>query len=264
MGQLAKRANLADDDTTGLVDVAFPAIQHQPFSPVFGLPDHIRDPAHQLRLIELPDRRKAARRSWLDLFITCSQKFNYSHNSFGFLSQAEAGLSILFVSSDDLRRLHAIIRELRAMLPSKGIVPVLSQSSPEISIGLLQRGADDVLHCEMDWREAIGRVHALQTRLRWREEKYRREVDKQNRFELELHALTRSRLTPKEQKVLVRLTRRPGRAVPYYALKDCGDFESLNCVKVVICNLRKKLAPGVAIRNESGFGYRIVGQRQLG
>lgn len=269
MGQLATRRDLADSlivprGASSLVDVALPAIKHEPAALVYRLPDFISDPERQLRLIELHDGRRSNRISWLNRFITCSQKFTYRRDSLRFLSQVDAGFSILFLSSDDLNRLNTIIRELRVMLPSKGIVPVISRKSGNTLVELLQSGADDVLDCEMDIEEAIGRVHALQRRLRWREEKCKSEMDKDVRFEIELRSLTRSKLTPTEKKILVCLVLRRDRALPYQALMDYGNCVSLKSLMVKIWSLRNKLLPGVLIRNEPGFGYSIAIQRYDG
>lgn len=263
MGQLATRRDLADRlsaprGASSLVDVALPAIKHEPAPLVPPLPDHISDPARQLRLIELHDRRGPDRRSWLNRFITCSQQLTYRHDSLRFLSQVDAGFSIVFLSSDDSRRLNTIIRELRVMLPSKGIVPVISRKSGSILVGLLRSGADDVLDCEMDIHEAIGRVHALQRRLRWREEKCKSEMDEGVRFEIELRALHRVKLTPTEHNILACLVRCRDRTLPYQVLMNYGNCVSLKSLKVKVWCLRNKLLPGVLIRNEPGFGYGIV------
>jgi len=240
---------------------AYPAHIVNPDPGISDLPDHISDPAGVMRLLEFADRRKCGRRSWLDGFMNCSQRVLYSHDSCSFLAQAEASFSILFISSDDLRRLNAIIRDIRAALPSKVIVPVLSHASDEIIVGLLQRGADDVLHCDMDRSEAVGRVHALQRRQKWSEERFRREADERTKLELELRDLTHSPLTPTERMVLVHLTRHKNQTVPYYSLKRHANVGSLNSLKVFICKLRKKLVAGVAVQNKTGVGYTMIDRR---
>lgn len=225
------------------------------------LPNYIGDPAHEMRLVETPDRRKTLRRSWLDQFLNCSQQYLYQHGSLRFLSQAKEGFAILFVSSDDLRRLHAIIRYVRSTLPSKLIVPVLSHVSTASSIGLLERGADEVFHCDMDRGEAIRRVYALRRRLEWREDHFLREGAKKASFESLLSSLTRLPLTRKEQKVLLFLAGRQNRFAPNYVLLDQADIKSSKSLKVIISRLRGKLAEGVMITNQSGLGYALFDLR---
>lgn len=254
-GALARRGHIGNlsstrlDSTAGSADLA-------PY-----LPDHIGDPMQEMRLLELSDRGRTARRLWLDGVLHCSQQFVYSYDSSAFLSQSEANFSILFISGDDVPRLTAIIRDVRAILPSKLIVPVLSQVSRRLSVTLLQRGAADVLHCAMNRGEAVGRVHALQRRQQWSEARLRREADERTKLELELSALAHSPLTRKERMVLVYLSDHRDRTVPYYSLRRQASLASLNSLKVLVCKLRKKLVAGVTLRNLEGFGYKIIDKR---
>lgn len=226
------------------------------------------DVERQTRLLELRDRNREVRHDWLNRFFQPEQVFHYSPSSTRYLAQAERGFDVLLVSGDDTRRLLSIIRETKAVLPEKAIIPVLSHCTPDKAADLIGRGADDIMHCAMDGGEAEARLHALLRRLGWAEGKRRNaEADEELRRRW-FHAFAFDRPTPMEACILKILVEREGRVVPYFHLasqagRGWDDVLSRKSLQVTISNLRRKLAAGVQIVNRHGDGYLLVRQDMM-
>lgn len=228
----------------------------------FDLPGFLDDDGSTFRLVEIADKACSLRRQWLSAFVECQQQFNYSQDVLGYLSQAEHAFTVLLVSGDDLRRVYAIIRDVRALLPGKIVVAVLSNVSPEISADLINRGADDVLHRHMTPQEGIGRLYALMRRREWAFGQ--RAIEERNaaKRRARLRALSPARLSPKEERILTALADREGRVVSYRYIASCASrswdgTDSMRSLHVTMSHLRRKLAAGVWIETERGHGYAL-------
>lgn len=217
------------------------------------------------RLLELQDRNRKVRHDWLNRIFRPEQVFHYSQSPTRYLAQAEHGFEVLLISGDDTRRLLAIIRETRAVLPEKAIIPVLSNCTPDKAADLIGRGADDILHCAMDDGEAQARLHALLRRLGWAKgERRSAEADEAARRRW-LDSFACGRPTPMEACILKILVEREGHVVPYFHLssqlgRGWDGVLSRKSLQVLVCNLRRKLVGGVQIVNRHGSGYLLVRQ----
>jgi two-component system, cell cycle response regulator CtrA len=169
----------------------------------------------------------------------------------------------------DLRRTPGadLIREIRAVsrIPIIGITTSLD---PRVKITALDLGADDVLTqlCGID--EILARVRAVVRR------GYGHTESTLRFGRLELSLVGREaridsvplRLGPKEYLLLEFLVLKRGSAVSKTAcmahLYGTDDYPEAKTIDVVLCRLRKRLAPhGLADTIESvwGFGYKLNG-----
>jgi len=220
--------------------------------------------AHEIfRVVEIPDRARVARHQWLSQFLRWGQHYIHSHNSVDFLSQSTGAFDILLISGNDIRRLLAIVKQAREALPSKAVIPVLSHSTMKDCCALLNRGADDVLHCEMPIEEACARLHAIMRRLEWRSRLATERGEARALSERKLRTLAPGRLAPLEQALLTALAEAPERVMSYSRIvsriRRCGvQTVGGKSLSVVASNLRKKLAPNIHIVSDYGRGYALV------
>lgn len=167
----------------------------------------------------------------------------------------------------DMRRTTGfdLIREIRTVsrIP---IIGITTSSDPRVKIASLDLGADDVLTqmCGID--EILARVRAVVRRGYGHTESTLRF----GRLELSLVAREARidslplRLGPKEYLLLEFLVLKRGSAVSKTAcmahLYGTDDYPEAKTIDVVLCRLRKRLAPhGLADAIESvwGFGYKL-------
>lgn len=231
-------------------------------SQAYDLPASLKDDGESFRLVEIADKTCHSRREWLNSLVECQQQFNYSHDAVRYLSQADRPFTVLLVSGDDRRRVYAILREVRALLPGKIVVAVLNNASSEVSADLIRRGADDVLHCQMERQEGIGRLCALLRRREWALGRQMAEEFGAAKRRARMRSLSFAHLTPMEERILTVLAEREGRVVPYRSIasrvpRSWEEWDNLRSLHVTMCRLRRKLARGVRIETESGLGYAL-------
>lgn len=230
-----------------------------------GIPRLLEDDGRTFRLVQIADKESCLRRQWLSDVITWQQQFNYSQDSVGYLCQEKHSFSVLFVSGDDQRRVYSILREARGLLPSKIIVGVVSNSSPDLDANLLRRGADDVLHCRMAPQEAVGRLYALIRRKKWARDRQMHDEHGSAMDSARLMALSTQRLTPMEERILSLLAKSEGRVMAYWYISSCVSRSwdagsNLRSLHVTVHRLRRKLASGVQIEAVWGRGYVLTQQ----
>ncbi|MBB3862728.1 DNA-binding response OmpR family regulator [Novosphingobium hassiacum] len=217
----------------------------------------------------MPDRAAALRRAWLDDVVDCDQQYNHSQDPVGYLSQARDAFSVLLVSGDDLPRIYAILREVREILPSKAVVPVLRNCPPARAMAaLLRRGAADILHCRMPPREGTARLHAIIRRIEWAEGRRLSGLETGGRRREKVRSIACQSLTPMEEQLLAVLIEREGRIARYTTLAPrpgayWGSQSSRKSIHVTISHLRRKLRAGFRIKNCSGLGYILTSEAVL-
>jgi two-component system cell cycle response regulator CtrA len=160
-----------------------------------------------------------------------------------------------------------LIREIRAVsrIP---IIGITTSPDPRVKISALDLGADDVITqlCGID--ELLARIRAVVRR------RYGHSQSTLRSGRLELNLVAREariddvplRLGPKEYLLLEFLILKRGSAVSKTAcmthLYGTDDYPEAKTIDVVLCRLRKRLAPyGLAETIESvwGFGYKLSG-----
>jgi two-component system cell cycle response regulator CtrA len=169
----------------------------------------------------------------------------------------------------DLRTITGLdlIREIRAVsrIP---IIGITTSIDPRAKIGALDLGADDVITQLCAVEELLARIRAVVRR------RYGHSQSTLRSGRLELNLVAREarvddaplRLGPKEYLLLEFLILKRGSAVSKAAcmthLYGTDDFPEAKTIDVVLCRLRKRLAPhGLAEAIESvwGFGYKLNG-----
>ena len=160
-----------------------------------------------------------------------------------------------------------IIREIRrvSQIPIIGITTSLD---PRTKIAALDLGADDVLTQMCGLEEVLARIRAVVRR------RYGHAESMLRCGRLELSLVARSarvdstplRLGPKEYLLLEFLALKRGSAVSKAAcmahLYGTDDYPEAKTIDVVLCRLRKRLAPhglAEAIQSVWGFGYKLTG-----
>ncbi len=167
----------------------------------------------------------------------------------------------------DLRRTPGLdmIREIRAV-SRVPIIGITTSLDPRVKITALDLGADDVLMQMCGLEETMARIRAVVRRGYGHTESALRF----GRLELSLVAREARidnlplRLGPKEYLLLEFLVLKRGSAVSKTAcmahLYGTDDYPEAKTIDVVLCRLRKRLAPhGLADAIESvwGFGYKL-------
>lgn len=231
-------------------------------------PKFIDCPHGIFRVMEIPDRARVARHQWLSQLLRWDQHYIHSPNSFDFLSQATGVFEILLVSGNDIRRVFTIVKQTREALPRKVIIPILSHCTTADCVALLNRSADDVLHCEMPIEEGIARLHAVMRRLQWRSRLAAERSESHALLERKTRSLAVGRLTPLEHALLMALAEAPERVIPYSRIvsrirRSGVQTMGGKSLSVIACNLRKKLARNVHIVSEYGYGYALVTEKPM-
>ncbi len=160
-----------------------------------------------------------------------------------------------------------LIREIRAIsrIP---IIGFTTSPDPKTKVSALDLGADDVITQLCALEELLARVRAV-VRRRYG---HSQSILRSGRLELNLVAREARidnaslRLGPKEYLLLEFLCLKRGSAVSKAAcmthLYGTDDYPEAKAIDVVLCRLRKRLAPhGLAEAIESvwGFGYKLAG-----
>jgi two-component system, cell cycle response regulator CtrA len=160
-----------------------------------------------------------------------------------------------------------LIREIRAIsrIP---IIGITTSPDPRVKISALDLGADDVITQICGRDEILARIRAV-VRRRYG---HTRSTLQSGRLELDLVAREARiddvalRLGPKEFLLLEFLLLKRGSAASKTScmthLYGTDDFPETKTIDVVLCRLRKRLAPfGLADMIESvwGFGYKLNG-----
>lgn len=225
-------------------------------------PKFIDCPHGIFRVMEIPDRARVARRQWLSQILRWDQHYIHSHKSIDFLSQLTGAFEILLVSGNDIRRALAIVKQTREALPRKATIPILSHCTTADCVALLNRGADDVLHCEMPTEEAVMR------RLQWRSRRAAEHSGSLAVLESRLRSLAVGRLAPLEHALLTVLAETPESIISYSRIvsrirRSGVQTMGGKSLSVVACNLRKKLARDVRIVSEYGRGYALIAEKPM-
>jgi two-component system cell cycle response regulator CtrA len=169
----------------------------------------------------------------------------------------------------DLRTIAGLdlIREIR-VISRVPIIGITTSLDPRAKIGALDLGADDVITqlCAVD--ELLARVRAVVRR------RYGHSQSTLRAGRLELNLVAREarvdnaplRLGPKEYLLLEILILKRGSAVSKAGcmthLYGTDDYPEAKTIDVVLCRLRKRLAPhglSEAIESVWGFGYKLNG-----
>lgn len=212
------------------------------------------------RYISINDQFRPERDTWIS---SVSENLQYYFSRFDDthpLSIGNSDYDILILSGNDAARVAKFIKANAALIGSRPRVALVSFWDPRRRAQVLNAGIDDILDCSrMRPMEGMLRLSAL-----WR----RRQLVAQAQAERAeatriLAEFTKSvqSLNASEARVLSKLSENIGKSVSYIKLCDIAsnNHESINLnhLKVIISNLRKKIALCCEIRSVNSYGYAL-------
>ncbi len=216
--------------------------------------------ALRIRYLSVNDAFSESRKIWMGDTFKHFEEFEYSENGSKFISVAEDDFDVLIVGGNDVRRICKIVRANQMILNRRLKISLMSKSSASRRAQVISAGFDDAIDVSrIAPMEAIARVNAMWAR-------YQMRADRDSHDDMLRSRLDRiseySRLSDRERKILALFLEKGPGIISYFAMQQVASsshetitFENL---KVVICNLRKKLRDNVKIRSVHLRGYELV------
>lgn len=209
--------------------------------------------------VTMGDSLREERDIWaVDVFDNI-QYFEFSQDSIAPISRVRRDFQVLAIGGEDVRRAANYIKDNMDALQATVKIAVLSNSSPEKRAKLLKAGYDavfDPLRCEPG--EARAHITSIV-----RSYSYKR-IEPKNEYvvgeDYKMY-VGQFELTNREILIMKFLSRKKGSVVRYSTLQaqlsGWIDEITLNNLKVMVSNLRKKLVPGVSIVAHMNTGYEL-------
>lgn len=216
-------------------------------------------PAARVRYLSLNDASRALRDAWMTLTFGEHEPHAFVEGSTNHLSVAHSDFDALVFGGNDVRRMVRIVRSGEAILNRRVKVALVCGANAQRRAQLISAGFDDVFDAEkMHPAEAAARLGAIWRRYLMRFEKER--IDDQQETLLARicnpHTLTR-----RERRLLLLLLGSKDRFASYACLRrEISEYYeeiSVEYLKVIVCLVRRKLAPGVQIVSVPLKGYRL-------
>ncbi|MEN9683656.1 MAG: hypothetical protein RLZZ427_1407 [Pseudomonadota bacterium] len=212
------------------------------------------------RYISINDTFRAQRDAWLEEYFPGVVAFNFSDDDTKALSRYPNGYGVLVVGGNDVARMGRFLKANRAALSGVVKICLTCGSTAQKRAQALHAGFDDVFDIEkMQGVEAVARVQAMRRRYQSAIELDNSKI-KTDRVVNEYAAV--ERLTDRERAIMEVLIADKHNFISYAKVQQiCSDFHnqiSFENVKVIICNLRKKLKDGVRIIAQPHKGYLLL------
>lgn len=211
------------------------------------------------RCVSINDTWRPQRDAWLKDVFPGAVTFNFSDDDTKALSRYPNGYGALIVGGNDVARMGRFLKANRAALNGVVKICLTCGSNAQKRAQALHAGFDDVFDVEkMQAAEAIARIDAMRRRYQAAIEMDNSKI-KNDRILGEY--VNVERLTDRERAIMENLIADKSRFISYSKVQQlCSDFHSqisFENVKVIICNLRKKLKPGVRIIAQPHKGYML-------
>ena len=221
------------------------------------LPDH---PPLRVRFLGMKDAYVEQRRLWMRRTFNHFDEFDYSEGDTSFISLAQSDFEVLVVGSDDTRRVSRILRANQGLLNRRLKIALMARSNAQRRAQVLSAGYDDAMDIgRVEPEEAVMRVRAMWARYQMRflreahHDLLRERIDRLAHFD---------KLSKRERSILSCLLERGRGPVSYFTVQQAAspdyDLITFENLKVIVCNLRKKLRDNVAIRAVPLKGYELV------
>lgn len=217
-----------------------------------------------IRLLQMRDRNHTLRNEWISKLDIAPEYVSVSPAIDIYHAQAARTFEVMIISGDDVQRVSRLIKDVRASLPSKVLICLLSKRTAECAALLLKAGADDVFHLKMPPQEANARLAAFHRRLEWRvaaAAKHASQLEASRARELLIRAWATRELSQQEFNVLALLWQRQGTPTPVWSLRSAAGgssrVSSRRCLHVVICKLRRALVSGAKIITHDADSYSL-------
>lgn len=211
------------------------------------------------RYFYLNDGVRLRRDAWVDRVFPGIARFPLVEGDTSGLSRSRENYDGLVIGGNDVPRLAKFLRLNSNALLGVVKICVLVGANAQKRAQALMAGFDDVLDPDkMRIEEAQARIDAIVRR-------YRMALEFNNareRIEREMRRVADvDRLTSRERMLLEAFLQSNGEFLSYHRIQSLLssylDEISLENVKVIICNLRKKLREGNKIRAKTGSGYAL-------
>lgn len=216
--------------------------------------------ALRIRYLTVNDASSESRKIWMSDTFKHFEEFEYSENGSKFISVAEDDFDVLIVGGNDVRRICKIVRANQMILNRRLKISLMSKSSASRRAQVISAGFDDAIDVtRIAPMEAIARVNAMWAR-------YQMRADRDCHDDMLRSRLDRiaeyNRLSDREQKILAMFLEKGPGIISYFAMQQAASFGhetiTFENLKVVICNLRKKLRDNVKIKSVHLRGYQLT------
>lgn len=216
--------------------------------------------AMRVRYFYINDSVRFRRDPWVEKIFPGIQKFAFVDDDTSGLSRSREGYDCLVIGGNDVPRLARFLRVNRNALSGVVMICVMVGANAHKRAQALMAGFDDVLDPDrMRPEEAVARVEAIVRR-------YQMTIESNNeraRIEREMRKIANvDRLTDRERLLLEAFLQANGGFLSYFRIQSMLstyiDEITLENVKVIVCNLRKKLKQDTKIKAKVGDGYSLI------
>lgn len=186
--------------------------------------------------------------------------FNFSDEDTRGLSRYPDGYGVLVIGGNDIARMGRYLKSHRSAISGVVKICVTTGANAHKRAQALMAGFDDVFDSEkMQPSEAIARVDAMRRRYLTAIEMDNEKVKSDRIMNEFVHS---EKLTERERAIIENMLADKGNFISYAKVQQlCSDYHNqitFENVKVIVCNLRKKLKPGVRITAQAHKGYMLL------
>lgn len=217
------------------------------------------------RYMSINDAYRGRRDDWVQRVFPGAARFAFADDDTNGLSRSREGYDGLIIGGNDVTRMGRFLKANRNALAGVVKICLMCGSNAQKRAQALMAGFDDVFDiAKLHPVEAAARMAAIAARYQTAKEA----SSEQARIHRQLRQVADiDRLTDRERLILETILRTRGRFLSYFKIQAlCSSYGheiTLENVKVIICNLRKKLNAGVRIVAKSGEGYTIIANDYL-
>lgn len=224
--------------------------------------DHKAESEHNFivtKYLSMKDSCRFERDAWASRVFPHGMTCNFSDDGVESLSRHPMSYDVLIIGGNDVSRIGRFLKANRALVSGVVKICLMHGANAQRRAQALMAGFDDVLDSEkMQVEEAVARVSALHRRYG---ETLKKGLERARGDMLLNQYAEANKLTARERSILTEMISGGRNFISYSAIQRlCSDFHrpvSIGNVKVIICNLRKKLRRGVKIVAEAHRGYRL-------
>ena len=213
-----------------------------------------------IRYVGTSDLYQNKRNFWLDIVFPECKKFAYIDGMTNYFSIAEGDFQVIIFGGNDAVRAASFLKDGKPLLNRRLKISLMTNSMPRRRASALSSGFDDVFDTNRTQpAEAFARVATM-----WARYQERVDCDRNaaaDRAQINLVADYAS-LTARERLLIQILLSKPGQLVPYILLQSRLSYQiedlTFSHLKVIVCELRKKIRPYYKIKSRAFIGYELI------
>jgi DNA-binding response OmpR family regulator len=225
----------------------------------------------RIAIISTCDRHEALRNAWLACNGVSNEYFRHCGDSDdNELEEFIRGAEIIIFSSNDIVTTERVFKKYKDNFRQSIIICVANKMSPSHRARLLKIGFDDVTDiAKIHGDEFIARCSSMQLRAKMARQSHAERAE----IELKINAIAdEGKINRRHKAILVSLLSSKNNTVSYESLRESLSLTyepiSLTQMKVLVCQLRKALRPGVQITSLAwlrlpGKGYKLLINNQF-